>query len=79
MLAEKTGETPLRIAVFYPSPRQIGFKIGKDKPEKPMWTPDGKHTVNGMFAKGPLSKRVFNFLKHMKIDAVKDGEIAPEF
>ena len=44
-----------------------------------MWTPDGKHTVNGMFAKGHLSKRVFNFLKHMKIDAVKDGEIAPEF
>ena len=32
-----------------------------------------------MFAQGIVSKRVFDFLKHMKIDAVKDGEISPDF
>ena len=32
-----------------------------------------------MFAKGILSKRVFSFLKFLKIDAVKEGKIAPEF
>jgi hypothetical protein len=78
MIGAKGGDNPIRISVFYPVPKRKGLKVGKNRPNKPFWAPDGPNTVKGMFNKAKFSSSVFNFLRYAEIDADKDADLDPE-
>ena len=79
MIGDKVGGRPLRLSVFYPTTKRRGFKVGKNKPNRPFWAPDGENTVKGMFNKAKFSSSVFNFLRYAEIDADRDAELDGDF
>ena len=78
MIGAKGGDNPIRLSIFYPVPKRKGIKVGKNRPNKPFWAPDGPNTVKGMFNKAKFSSSVFNFLRYAEIDADKDADLDPE-
>ena len=56
LVGEKVGEEPIKVSVYYPAQKKVGYKIGGEKPQKPDWAPNGQSTINGMFNNAKFSK-----------------------
>lgn len=75
VIGQKAGERPIKMSIYYPTTKRKGFKIGKNKPNRPFWAPDGDKTVKGMFNKAKFSSSVYSFLRYAEIDADRDAEL----
>ena len=79
MIGEKEGDNPIRVSVFYPTVKRKGFKVGKNKPNRPFWAPDGDKTVQGMFNKAKFSSSIFSFMRYAEMDSERDADVDEEF
>ena len=75
IIGAKGDNNIISLSVFYPIKKRIGLQVGKNKPNKPFWAPDGPNTVKGMFNKAIFSSSIFSFLRYAEIDADKDAEL----
>lgn len=78
MIGDKVGDRQIRMSVFYPTNKRKGFQVGKNKPNKAFWAPDGENTVRGMFNNARFSSSVFNFMRYAEMDVDRDAQIDDE-
>lgn len=79
LIGDKAGDRPIRLSVFYPTEKRKGFQVGKNKPNKPFWAPDGENTVRGMFNNAKFISNIFNFMRYSEMDCDRDGQLDEEY
>ena len=84
VLEAKAGSVPLKVSMFYPIDRQvrtfkdsIASRFTNDK--KPLWAPDGEHTVKGLMDSSSFYSWIFQPLQFARIDVEKDETLSKDF